>query len=390
VDAAPIGGGPVTAKPAVPSEPALLIEPAVLQETEHPPSRVGSRAPWLGLVAVLVGLGLIVAGAVSALSLLPVPTRSASVAPTFPARPIATPAEVGALAAALGTASDGVVRLRAGTYTIAGFGSDGAGETLPVGVRSVQGAGIGRTVLQMPRRASHEADAVPTRRGTTNQLSVLKVTGSPALAGFTLQGTDQGHLYNGLRVHRTSDARISDVLVAQIPGDDDLPPGETFAINDYRTTGSVYRRIEVDGRGVGASGFATNSSTDVTVRRGYFHDERVAHGATFWQTNTVRLVDVRSVRNAGAGLNFERDRGVVTLVRPALDGNAVADLRIASDTGRARFRILDPVLTGGAKLTIDLPATYNHLPNRQRRTDVQVLVHGADRTAELVRWVDRG
>jgi hypothetical protein len=299
------------------------------------------------------------------------------------------PPKAGPLTTALGAAKGGVARLGVGTYSVDAFGGDGTGEMLPLGVRSLVGAGIGRTVLEMPARTSRSGDDVPTRRGSTNQLSVLKVTGSPVLAGFTLQGTDQGHLYNGLRVHRTTDARISDVRVAQIPGDDDLPPGETFAINDYRTAGSVYRRIEVDGRGVGASGFATNSSTDVTVEGGSFHDERVAHGATFWQTDTVRLVDVRAERNAGAGLNFERDTGLVTIVRPVLDGNAVADLRIASDTGRARFRIVDPVLRHG-RLTVDLPAAYNGVPNRQQRGDVQVLVHGVDRTAEVVRWVDRG
>jgi hypothetical protein len=219
---------------------------------------------------------------------------------------------------------------------------------------------------------------------------MLKVTGSPVLSGFTLQGTDQGHLYNGLRMHRTVDARVTGVRVALIPGDDDVPPGETFGINDYRTTGSVYRRIDVDGSGVGASGFATNSSRDVTVADSSFHDQHAAHGATFWQTDTVTLTDVRAEDDAGAGLNFERDSGLVTITRPLLDGNRVADLRIASDRGSARFRIVDPVLRPGQRLTIDLPAVYNGAPNRQRREDVEVLVGGADRTAQLVQWVDRG
>lgn len=346
----------------------------------------GSRLP--GVVALLLGLGLVVAGGISASALLPQRPRPSVVEPTFPASSIA-PGTVGPLPDALRRPVNGVVRLGAGTYRVPPFDRDLIGATVPGDVRSVLGAGADRTVLAMAPRVSTRAGDVPTRAWTTNQLSVLKVTGSPVLSGFTLQGTDQGHLYNGLRVHRTKDARVRDVRVAQIPGNNDVPPGETFGINDYRTTGSVYERVEVDGRGVGASGFATNRSADVTVRNGFFHDQRAAHGATFWRTDTVTLVDVEATRNGGAGLNFERDRGVITIIRPLLDANAVADLRIASDLGSARFRIVDPVLRGG-RLTVDLPAEYNGVPNRQRREDIQVLEQGVDRTATTLRFVARG
>jgi hypothetical protein len=127
----------------------------------------------------------------------------------------------------------------------------------------------------------------------------------------------------------------------------------------------------------------------VTVRGGSFHDQHVAHGATFWRTDTVTLVDVRAERNGGAGLNFERDRGLITIERPVLGRNAVADLRIASDLGSAHFRIVDPVLHGGT-LTVDLPAEYNGVPNRQRRADIRVIQGGVDRTAAVLRFVDRG
>jgi hypothetical protein len=249
----------------------------------------------------------------------------------------------------------------------------------------INGAGIDKTVIEMKPHTSTRSGLVPTARGTTNQLSLLQAGGSPHLSNFTLRGTEQGHLYNGLRIGQASDARISNVKVTSVPGNDHMPPGETFGINDWRTTGSVYTGVEVDGGGVGAAGFGANSTRDITIRNSYFHDNPHSIGATFWQTNGITLEDVRSTNNRG-GLNFERVSGSVRIVRPVLGGNSDSDLSFGSDQASAKVTIIDPKTTSGGKLRIRIYGSYNG-PNKQQRSDIKVLVNGVDRTAQLVQWI---
>ncbi len=241
----------------------------------------------------------------------------------------------------------------------------------------------------MNPHSSSKGSQVPTADWTTNQLYLMSVTGaSPALSGFTLQGTDQGHLYNGLRVGQATNARIHDVTVAAIPGNNDIPPGETFGINDWRSSGSVYTNVEVDGSGrLGGSGFATNSSSNVTVQHGYFHDMR-ANGTAFWQTNGVTLDDV-TVQNNVTGLNFERTTGSITVNRPTFSGNN-QDVYLASDQGSGDLVITDPTFGNtysGHKINIQVPKTYRGVANHFNRSSVRVIIGGVDRTADVVHWV---
>ena len=253
----------------------------------------------------------------------------------------------------------------------------------------IVGAGVGRTVFQMTPHTSTRAASIPTAFPATNQLSLLRVGGDHVvLSGFTLRGTAQGHLYNGLRVQGTRDLAASDLCVAGIPGDDNQPPGETFGINDYATRGSVYRRIEVDGRGVGAAGFAANRSTDLTIDGAYLHDDRYSAGATFYRTHDIVLTDVVSVRNGRIGLNFERVTGSVRIVRPRLAGNGTGDIRITTDSGAATYTIVDPVLPASGHLTVVFPPKYLDAPNVQPRSRIRVLIHGVDRTADVLRFED--
>jgi hypothetical protein len=240
----------------------------------------------------------------------------------------------------------------------------------------------------MEPHSSTRGPEVPAAFPETNQLSLLRVTGrTTRLSDFTLLGTEQGHAYNGLRIEGVRGARVSDLCVVGIPGTDHQPPGETFGINDYRTVGSDYRSIVVDGRGVGAAGFGANSSRSVSIERSAFVNERYSAGATFWQVHGISLTDVRATGNGLVGLNFERVSGRVRIVRPVTGANGEGDLRITSDFGSATYTIVDPRYSGD-RLTIVLPATYNGgRANRQRPGDVHVLIDGRDRTNEVVRFV---
>ena len=287
----------------------------------------------------------------------------------------------------LGAATPGrVIALATGTYDWNDFGSNLTGLDASASTAGFQGAGVDRTVLQMAPRTSTKAGSVPKALGTTNQLSLMRVTGSPVLSDFTLRGTDQGHLYNGLRVHQTADAKVTDVKVTSVPGDFDSPPGETFGINDFRTHGSVYRDVEVDGAKVGGAGFGTNNSSDVTVSGSSFHDSGYSHGATFWQTRNVTVEDTSATNNFRAGFNFERVTGDVRLQGTTTRGNKLADIRIGNDQGSAKYTIVDPHYSG-SKLRIMLTPTYMGRANLQKRSDIRVIVNGVDRTDQVVEWV---
>jgi hypothetical protein len=275
--------------------------------------------------------------------------------------------------------------LGAATYSIADFRAGTDGAFLPTA--GLTGAGVDRTVIEMTPHSSSKGGRVPTAAYATNQLSLLEVNGSPHLSGFTLQGTDQGHLYNGLRIERATDARVTDVKVAAIPGATNYPPGETFGINDFRTTGSEYCGLEIDGAGIGAAGFGANDSTDLTIRNAVSHGNPHSHGFTFWQSRDITLVDVTSTHNRG-GLNFERVSGAVSIVRPVLAAIAGGhDISVNSDRASAEVTITDPVLPASGKLRILVSARYHGVPNHQKRSDIHVVIGGVDRTADVVQWV---
>jgi hypothetical protein len=281
--------------------------------------------------------------------------------------------------------------LPAGVFTFSDFRpvpeEQRLGMDVPSRVSGIIGAGTRATAFRMVPRSSTAAGAIPTEFPQSNRLSLMRVTGpSPRLSGFSLLGSEQGHPYNGLLVERTTGARITDLCVAGVPGADHQPPGETFGIADYRTVGSVYRRVQVDGRHVGAAGFGANVSRDLTVIDSRFFDNRYSAGATFWEVDGITLRNVASVGNGLIGLNFERVGGQVHLVHCVTRGNGDGDLRITSDFSSAQYTIEDPVTADG-HLTVVLPPTYLGRPNLQRRADVRVLVHGVDRTADVVRFV---
>lgn len=240
------------------------------------------------------------------------------------------------------------------------------------------GAGPDRTLFEVAAKTSTHAADIPTTFPDTNQLDVLRIAGSgTVLRGFGIRATDQGHLYNGLRVGRVTGLRASDITVTGIPGDAASPPGETFGINDYRTVGSEWSHVLVDGAGVGASGFATNSSRDVTICDTVSKHNRFGMGFAFWQSSGIRCVDCTAEDNGRAGFNFERVTGTNELVRPVARGNTYG-VRISNDLASGTFRIIDPQLTDG-HFTVTVPYRYNHAVNQQRLSAITLVIDGKSR-----------
>jgi hypothetical protein len=320
------------------------------------------------------------------------PSASPSASPTASSTPTSTPtpsssgpagspgSAVGSLLAAF---ASGDTSLSRGTYTFSDFRSSNVGAMLPSG--GFTGAGESQTVVEMTPHSSSKGGLVPTASGTTNPLSLLKVQGgSPLLRDFTVQGTNQGHLYNGLQIKGTSGARIENVRVNAVPGDSRVNPGETFGINDFHTSGSRYSGVEVDGAGVGASALAFNSSSNATVSDSYFHDNPYSAGIAIWQTSNVTMTDIISKDNR-TGVNLERASGDIRLVRPTLENNSAQDIYVGSDQSSAKITIIDPVFSG--KLRIKIASPYWAGPEQQKRSDIHVIINGQDRTNDVVAWI---
>jgi hypothetical protein len=357
------------------------------------------------LVTALAGCGAAAPAAPA-----PTPTRTATPAVTVAPDPVCGTAATLAVAKAkqasaayaslagstltakAAAAGAKAVALPAGSVTLHDFA---AGEEridaarIPAASAGLVGAGVDRSTLTLAPHSSTRKSRVPTVEYQVNPLNEVRISSTHAVVGdLTLQGTAQGHTYNGLRIERSTDPRIANVKVVGIPGDMDRPPGETFGINDYKTVGAQYDHVEVDGAGVGAAGFAANGSQDITVCDASSHDNKVSMGFAFWQVKNITMIDDVAKRNGFTGFNFERVSGTVKLIRPVAQDNRW-DMRVVSDQGSATYTIVDPDLTHTqvpGKWTVEVPSTYYKHPSLQKRSQIHLIVNGKERP-DLLRFV---
>ncbi len=321
-----------------------------------------------------------------------------AVAPTTTAKPTTTTAKPttttappgippGDLRAIINGSTSSKIQLAAGTFTFNDFQSNAWGVELKG--KSLNGAGQERTFIRMNPRTSTKAGMVPTAAFSTNQLSLMMVTGSPTISNFTLAADDQGHLYNGLRVSQTTGAKVSNVTVVAIPGNSNSPPGETFAINDYRSSGNVYSNIVIDGGNNSAAGFGVNGSSNLTINGLRSVNNKYSSAITFWKTNNATLNDFVADNNHKS-INFEQNTGTFNIVRPKFGSSAVGfDLSVFSNISSNKVIISDPILAPGQKIRIRPyigAVAYNGV-NKQVRSDIVVRVNGVDKTNELVQWM---
>jgi MOSC domain-containing protein YiiM len=280
------------------------------------------------------------------------------------------------------------VSLATSTYSFSDFADTVAGVQTGASITGsgLVGSGIDRSILQMAPASSTKAASVPTAAGTTNQLYLMAFTKSGLhLDCFTLAGTHQGHLYNGIRLSQVTGAVLSNLkLVGTSPGNSYIPPGETFAINDYRGTNNAYTNVEIDGQGTGATAFGSNSSVGGVWTDDYAHDHQYSAGIALWQmTGTMTLTRFRSVNNR-VGINLERVNGTVNITQPTLMGNTAHDLFIGNDQGSTKINIYDPILSPGQKIRIHNAGLEQGNPNLQVLSDIKVYVNGVDSTASMV------
>lgn len=259
-----------------------------------------------------------------------------------------------------------------------------------VGPKGLRGSGPDSTVFRMRAGTSTQAGRVPPQSafatGGTNPLYLMRADASTVLSGFSLVGTDQGHLYNGLNLYQGSDARLANLAVRGIPGDNSANPGETFGINLYRNVRTQMDAVEIDGRNaagarVGASGLGINYGTDLVCNDLYVHDIRYGHAVAAYTTANLTFNRPRFVDNVQA-MNFERVSGSVAVNRPYFRNNVENGainyhLTIANDQGSGSFTIVDPDFDG-PKLRVRVSG-YLGNPRTQDPAAVKLIVNGQER-----------
>ena len=315
--------------------------------------------------------------------------------------------------AAAGAISQKVESVGAGTKVAFASGtfqfSDFADSTVSYGVRvlianGVLGSGRSWTIFQMTPGSSTQAARVPASNppasnGLVNPLRLMRVgwedNANPVeVGGFSLLGTEQGHLYGGLEIYRVKPGSlIRDLLIKGIPGDLSREPGETFSLSMYKcdaTPGNVttIRDVEIDGRNsanvpVAASGVGVNFGQNLRLENVNVHHMNVAHAFALYETSNLDFVGCRATNTALNGFNFENVSGVVNITNSTIATNGDYHIGIFTNKGNAVYTITDPVFDG-PKLRIRCTG-YNGGPRTQNTADIRLFVGGVER-ADLIDW----
>lgn len=223
--------------------------------------------------------------------------------------------------------SSATVALPAGTYTFSDF-ADGTGAGgfwygAQLTVTALRGAGSRYTTVQMVPNTSTRASSVPAQStGQSNQLQYVAMSAAGAkVDGVKIQGTSQGHLYNGLRFESVASPTLSNTTVAGIPGDAGSPPGETFAVNFQACTGTVtVTNVTVDGQNLGAAAIGSNNSAATYNITNYLAiNNKYSAGWASWEHKGVMNFHGFVVRNSARAFNAERLAGTVNFYDPLWD-----------------------------------------------------------------------
>lgn len=229
-----------------------------------------------------------------------------------------------------------VVLLPAGEFRASDFryGSHRFGVFPGPHFRGFIGAGIDKTVVGMRSMSSTKAARVPpqSREPAANPLYFLRT--APHLRGlhfegFTLEMSDQGHMYQGIMVDHAVAPTMVDVKTKGGYGDWNVPPGETYHVNFWGCTDAHVIRVEGDGRDAAgvrqsASPMGINSCRRTTLDDCYFHHTRTSM-LEFWQSDTITTNNLRGEYcGTGSGgfsahqINHERCTGPIRHNSPVL------------------------------------------------------------------------
>jgi hypothetical protein len=230
-----------------------------------------------------------------------------------------------------------ILKLPKGVFEVSNFQNVSFAVNIPKNVKGLIGSG-NDTIIRIKERTSTFGYSVPTQaQGGTNQLYILRMNNGlekQILSDVWFQGTEQGHLYNGIMIGQAANgAEVKNILVTGIPGDAGSPPGETFGINWWRSNDGITRDVEVDGyrwtgdtyadrvKGakVGSSPIGWNNADNARLYNAYTHDSKTGM-PTFWQSQNAQTWNLQSIGN-GAGINHEESFGIIHH-QPVIYGSA--------------------------------------------------------------------
>lgn len=193
---------------------------------------------------------------------------------------------------------------------VLGFGATNYYSAFAPQMVGLVGSARSQARLRLAPKSSTQAqrDRIPSQsKGGSNPLTMLRIGMNRGvhkkpnlLAQLTIEGTDQEpldindgmpHNFSGFNAFQWTDGLVQDVLLkGASAGNYHFPPGETFAMNDYKGWRTTYRALEVDGvtragRRGGGSPLGGNNSKDIVLEYCYLHDSLVS-GLTFSYTGS--------------------------------------------------------------------------------------------------------
>jgi hypothetical protein len=265
-------------------------------------------------------------------------------------------------AAVLALKAPSYIRLPAGTLETSDFAMAATNAMLWMpNLRGFIGAGRDpygnhRTKIQMKANTSTRgAYANGLVKGQVNLLWLIRLDGDDCLLqDLAVIGTDQGHLYNGVRFYSGNNGLMLNVDLIDVRGSGGEPPTETF-YTDARIGGGTrwsYVRA-INTQPLSGSGFASNSgahdlSWDNCVGIGFGPGAAwaLSIGYNFTFTNCSGMA------NKKRDLNFENLTGFINVGGFTFSAAAEIQAAITNATGTATLTFKSGTKTPTGKLTV--------------------------------------
>lgn len=255
------------------------------------------------------------------------------------------------------------------------------------------------TIEMTPSSSTHASTVnaqVAANSGTVQETIIRLGRGSSqattAYMGANIQATTQGHIYNGLKIYYCTDAVVENLSIIGIPGSSGAPPGETFALNNYRSTNTTVRNVIVDGRGVMAAGMGSNYCQTILVQNSTFANSSHGAGITHYLSADPTYENVTLDGNHLYGINCEKVTGTVTVSNCTFKNTGVAHMCVDTDGASAVVNIYDPIFDG-PKFTIKRHNNYAYPPvatppaNQQKISDFHIFQNGVEVTSTVLQIV---
>jgi len=279
------------------------------------------------------------------------------------------------------------------------FGTDFAqGDTSMLYYGNVIGYTNG-TIEMTPGSSTHASTVnaqVAANTGTVQETLVRLGRGTSAATtpymGASIIATNQGHIYNGVKIYYGTNAVVENMSIIGIQGTSGAPPGETFALNNYHSNNTTVRNIIVDGLGVMSAGMGSNYCNGILVQNSTFANSGKGAGITHYESSNPTYEGCTLDNNHLYGINCEKVTGTITVSNCTFRNTGVAHMCVDTDGPSAVVNIYDPIFDG-PKFTIKrhnnyaYPPVASPPPNQQKVSDFHIFRNGVEVTSTVLQVV---